>query len=64
MKKLIQFLVEDWETSVLGIVIATTAFLVNKEVIDNETAIYIGSIAGSIGLILTKQSKKTKKKTK
>jgi len=64
MKKLIQFLAEDWETSVLGIVIATTAFLVNKGVIDNETAIYIGSIAGSIGLILAKQSKKTKNKTK
>lgn len=61
MKKLIKFLIEDWETSVLGIVIATTAFLVNKNVIDNETAIYIGSIAGSIGLILAKQSKKTKK---
>lgn len=61
MKKLIKFLIEDWETSVLGIVIATTAFLVNKEVIDNETAIYIGSVAGSIGLILAKQSKKTKK---
>jgi len=64
MKKLIQFIVEDWETSVLGIVIATTAFLVNKGAIDNETAIYIGSIAGSIGLILAKQSKKTNKKTK
>ena len=62
MEKFRKFLAENWKTSILGIITATATFLVNKHVIDTETATYIGGLAISVGLILAAETKTKKTK--
>lgn len=62
MKKLKNFLIKNWKTSIAGVVVAIATYLKVANVIDANTFTLIGSLATAIGLMLAKDSDKSGEK--
>jgi len=62
MKKIKNFLVKNWKTSIAGVVVAIATYLKVSNVIDANAFTLIGSLTTAIGLMLAKDSDKTGEK--
>lgn len=62
MKKLKNFLVKNWKTSIAGVIVAIATYLKVSNVIDVNAFTLIGSLTTAIGLMLAKDSDKTGEK--
>ena len=61
-KKLKNFLVKNWKTSIAGVVVAIATYLKVANIIDANAFTLIGSLTTAIGLMLAKDSDKTGEK--
>ena len=62
MKKIKNFLVKNWKTSIAGVIVAIATYLKVSNVIDANAFTLIGSLTNAIGLMLAKDSDKTGEK--
>ena len=62
MKKIKNFLVKNWKTSIAGVIVAIATYLKVSNVIDANAFTLIGSLTPAIGLMLAKDSDKTGEK--
>ena len=62
MKKIKNFLVKNWKTSIAGVIVAIATYLKVSNVIDANAFTLIGSLTTAIGLMLAKDSDKTGEK--
>ena len=59
MKKLKNFLIKNWKTSIAGVVVAIATYLKAANVIDVNAFTLIGSLTTAVGLMLAKDSDKS-----
>lgn len=62
MKKLKNFLVKNWKTSIAGVVVVVATYLKVANIVDANAFALIGSLTTDIGLMLAKNSDKTGEK--
>ena len=61
-KKIKNFLVKNWKTSIAGVIVAIATYLKVANIIDANAFTLIGSLTTAIGLMLAKDSDKTGEK--